>query len=56
VNPSAGSVTDKNLYIHTSHGTSSGWFARGIIDIGAQGTVQLRVRVQCLAPWPQPSN
>jgi hypothetical protein len=56
VNPSAGSVTDKNLYLHSSYATSTGWYARGIVDIGAQGTVQLRVRAVCLAPWPQPTS
>lgn len=56
VNPSSGTVATKNLDLHTSVVTTTGWYARGIIDTGAQGTVQLRARVQCLAPWPQPSN
>jgi trimeric autotransporter adhesin len=48
VNASSGSVTDKNLYIHTSRRSGNGWFVRGIVDYGAQGTVQLRVHVDCL--------
>ena len=50
VNASSGSAADKNLYVHSSYGTGSGWFARGIVDIGAQGNVQLRVRALCLLP------
>lgn len=56
VNPSAGAVDDKNLYLHSSYMTGSGWSARGIVDIGAQGTVQLRAWAKCLAPWPGPVN
>ena len=52
VNASSGSVTDKNLYIHTSKPVANGWFVRGIVDFGAQGSVQLRVWVNCLMQDP----
>ncbi len=48
VDPSSGNVDNKNLYLHTSMRYSDGWFARGIVDFGAQGSVKLRVYVDCL--------
>ena len=56
VNASSGSVLDKNLYLHSSYTTETGWYARGSVDMGAQGNVQLRVRAVCLTRWtpPQP--
>jgi hypothetical protein len=50
VNATSGSAADKNLYIHSSYVTATGWFARGVVDMGAQGSVQLRVHVECLVP------
>jgi hypothetical protein len=48
VDPSSGNVDNKNLYLHTSMRSGDGWFARGIVDFGAQGNVKLRVHVYCL--------
>ena len=56
VEPSIGDANEKNLYLHSSVITSTGWYARGIIDTGAQGNVKLRVFVRCLPPWPSPQS
>ncbi|MFC5177149.1 hypothetical protein [Nocardioides taihuensis] len=50
VEPTSGSVDTKDLYLHTSKPVADGWYARGIVDIGAQGMVKLRVYVSCLLP------
>lgn len=55
-NQSNGSMSDKNVYLQATYGVGGGWYARGIVDIGAQGTVQLQVHVRCLEPWPQAVN
>jgi hypothetical protein len=48
VEPTSGSVDTKNLYLHSSKRLGNSWYARGIVDIGAQGDVKLRVFVDCL--------
>ena len=52
INASSGDATNKNLYIHTSKRSANGWFVRGIVDFGAQGSVQLRVYADCLMEGP----
>jgi hypothetical protein len=39
---------DKNNYLKSSYRTSNGWHAKGIVDMGAQGTVKLRVYAYCV--------
>ncbi len=47
VEASSGSIT-KNVYVHSSFQSGNGWFARGIVDFGAQGNIKLRVYAHCL--------
>ncbi len=53
VEATSGSVDTKNLYLHSSKRLGNSWYARGIVDIGAQGEVKLRVYVDCLAADPK---
>lgn len=39
---------DKNNYLKSSYRTSNGWAAAGLVDMGAQGSVKLRVYAYCL--------
>lgn len=56
VDASSGDLDLKNVYLHTSAPLSNGWYGRGIVDVGAQGSVKLRVYVRCLAPWAEVLN
>lgn len=47
VEASSGSIT-KNIYLHSSFQAGDAWFARGVVDFGAQGNVKLRVFAHCL--------
>jgi hypothetical protein len=38
---------NSNTYLHSSTVSGNGWKAKGIIDIGAQGLVQLKVTALC---------
>lgn len=49
VEATSGTVDTKNLYLHSSKRMGNSWYARGIVDIGAQGEVKLRVYVDCLS-------
>lgn len=44
-----GAVLDSNTYLHSSTVSGNGWKARGIVDFGAQGTVQLKVTALCVS-------
>lgn len=38
---------DANTYLHTNTVAGNGWYAKGIVDIGAQGSVRLQVTAVC---------
>lgn len=38
----------RHFYLQESRRAKNGWFARGVVDFGAQGDVQLRVYAYCL--------
>jgi hypothetical protein len=38
----------KNNYLKSSYRTTNGWHASGIVDMGAQGSVKLRVYAYCV--------
>ncbi|WP_408898427.1 hypothetical protein ACJ5H2_04790 [Nocardioides sp. R1-1] len=40
---------DSNTYLHSSTVSGNGWKAKGIVDFGAQGQVQLQVTALCLS-------
>lgn len=39
---------EKNNYLKSSYRTTNGWTAKGIVDMGFQGTVKLRVYAYCV--------
>lgn len=54
VNPSVAGAIDQNVYLQATHPYGNGWRARGLVDFGAQGTVQLRTYAVCLMPSVSP--
>ena len=40
-----------NVYLQASdRDNNNGWFTRGIVELGARGTIRLRTYVYCLMP------
>jgi hypothetical protein len=50
VDPSSPNGHLLNVYIQASHPSGNGWYARGVVDLGAQGTIRLRTFASCLMP------